>query len=529
MINNLKIAIAQINPTLGDLEGNAAKILQFWQDAEDKGADLVVFPELVLCGYPPQDLVIKRVFLDAVQKKLSEICVMTKGFKSAALIGAQVATHTPKPFNAVHLIEHGSIQATRHKHHLPNYGVFDEKRVFTAGDLPEPIEFRGAQLGVMICEDMWYSDVGQHLKKKGAQILIVPNASPFHQNKDDIRLLHARARVNETKLPLVCAHMIGGQDDLVFDGGSCFIDEKGNITAHTPFFEETLLFGNDETSEIPDVNALTYEALKTGLRDYVNKNGFSGVLLGLSGGIDSALVAALAVDALGASRVTCVMLPSKYTSKHSVQDAAQLADNLNVDLQTISIKNTVKALNKTIPKDSPSIAFENIQSRARGVILMALSNATGDMLLTTGNKSEMACGYATLYGDMCGGFNPLKDLYKTEVYALSKWRNDQEGYDLIPKRILTKAPTAELKDNQTDQDSLPPYDVLDDILKGYIEDDLGIADLITKGFDEETCKRVWNMLHRAEYKRRQAAPGPKITSRAFYNDRRYPMTNGFKA
>ena len=576
MVHDLNITVAQINPTLGDLGANAEKILSFWRKAEDAGADLVVFPELALCGYPPQDLVQKPAFLDATKAALKEITRGAKPFETAALIGAPVASQSRKPYNAVHLIEGGNITATRYKHHLPNYGVFDEKRIFKAAEMPAPIDFRGIKLGVMICEDMWFADVSAHLKHAGAQILIVPNASPFRMGKHDIRMRHAKTRAGETNLPLIYAHMVGGQDELVFDGGSFAVDASGAVVRQAPFFEETLqsinvvgaqtggdvlsitidsrLRGNDGGvgivgDEIEDVDAenekakngesknngsetdgnalaLAYAALKMGIADYVNKNGFKGVLIGLSGGIDSALTAALAVDALGADRVTCVMMPSQYTSQDSLDDASALAENLGAALDNISITDTVAALNNAIPADSPSIAFENIQSRARGVILMALSNASGKMVLTTGNKSEMAVGYATLYGDMCGGFNALKDVYKTLVYDLSRWRNTQSF--VMPERIITKAPTAELKDNQTDQDSLPPYDVLDALLQGFIEDDLSIDDMVKKGFDADTAAHIYKLLHRAEYKRNQSAPGTKITTRAFDGDRRYPMTNGFK-
>ncbi|HRQ61498.1 MAG TPA: NAD+ synthase, partial [Alphaproteobacteria bacterium] len=456
-------------------------------------------------GYPPEDLVLKPSFMDAIEHAVAELCAAR--MKNAALIGTPWRVDS-QLYNAALLIEKGTIKAMSLKHHLPNYGVFDEKRVFAAGPLPKPLEFHGHKLGVLICEDMWLADTAAHLKAQGAENLIVLNASPFEMGKDLQRKTHAATRCKETGLPLTYVNLVGGQDDLVFDGGSFEMDASGQVTRQLPFFED-----GSETEGI----GLVYNALKLGLHDYVRKNGFTKVLLGLSGGVDSALVAVLAVDALGADNVQGFMLPSRFTSQDSLDDAAELAKILGISLETYSIEDALKGFESTLP-DLKGLAHENTQSRIRGAMLMALSNERGALLLSTGNKSEMACGYATLYGDMNGAFNPLKDVYKTEVYKLCEWRG------CIPQRILTKAPTAELKENQTDQDSLPPYDILDDILKGLIEDDLGINDI---PHDKALVARVYALLNRAEYKRRQACPGVKITSRAFGRDRRIPMTNKF--
>ncbi len=539
MVSKLNITLAQLNPTVGDIEGNYKKMIDVWKDAK---SDLVVFPELFLSGYPPEDLVVKPSFLDAIDAAIKRIQTDSKNFKAASIIPAPWRVDG-KIYNAAHLIENGKIIASVQKYHLPNYSVFDEMRVFSSAPLPKPIKFRGVTLGLMICEDMWFSNIAEHLKKEGAEVLIVPNGSPFVVGKHPVRIGHARNRVQETGLPLVYLNQVAGQDDIVFDGGSFVMDAQGNVIHQMDFFKEYVedifypphppadagpsLSPRGEGRGEGDLESI-YNALVLGLRDYVKKNNFPGIILGLSGGIDSAISAVIAADAIGAEHVHCVMLPSEFTSQDSLDDAAALAKNLKVKLHTISIKEPVEAFNinlKPFLKNASGIAFENIQPRARALILMALSNATGKMVLSTGNKSEMAVGYATLYGDMCGGFNVLKDVYKTQVYELSRWRNKN---GLIPERIFTKAPTAELKHNQTDQDSLPPYEVLDAILIGLIEDDKGADDLIKSGHDEKTVRRVWKMLEAAEYKRRQSAPGVKITSRAFGRDRRYPITNHFK-
>lgn len=523
----LNIALAQINPIVGNLEYNAAKIIDYWRRT-DKTAALVVFPELTICGYPPEDLVLKPSFIEQCDSAIQTLATQSKGFKSAALIGAPIV-RDGKTYNAVHLIENGEIKSTTLKYNLPNYGVFDEQRIFAEGPLPAPIEFRGRKLGVMICEDMWFPDVTAHLKEQGADILIVPNASPFESDKEDMRMNFAKDRAREAGLPLFYVNQVGGQDELVFDGGSFIIDGHGTLKFEGAHFEEALY--DLSSQSIPDnsLEETLYRALVLGLKDYIEKNNFPGVLIGLSGGIDSALSAVIAADAIGADKVHCVMMPSQFTSQDSLDDAEELAKNLGLELDNISIEQPVAAFNDILgdhfDDDTPATTFENIQPRSRGLILMALSNASGKMVLSTGNKSEMAVGYATLYGDMCGGFNALKDLYKGQVYALSRWRN--EGGEVIPERIITKAPTAELKDNQTDQDTLPEYDELDAILRCLIEEDLSLEDIVARGHERATVARIWKMLDRAEYKRRQAPPGIKITSRAFGKDRRYPITNHF--
>ncbi len=532
MTDTIHIALAQINPIVGDISYNLNKIRSAWKNAPAH-TDLIAFPEMALCGYPPEDLVLKPFFMDSVEKAVGEIVAESASYESALLLPAPWR-NDGKTYNAVHLIHKGKILATRTKRDLPNYGVFDERRVFMPGPLPEPVPFKGFNLGIIICEDMWSPDAARYLKKQGADFLLVVNASPFDSKKGNARLQLAQTRLQETGLPLLYVNQIGGQDELVFDGGSFVLDEKGNLIARAKSFEEDTLLhchpdrpkGVEGSGHVHDDNKNIYDALKLGLRDYIEKNGFPGILLGLSGGIDSALSAAIAVDALGAERVHCVMMPSRYTSKDSLEDAEEQAKILGVRLDTIPIESAIQPFNDIMKdyKDS-SLTFENIQSRARGVILMALSNATGKMVLSTGNKSEMATGYATLYGDMCGGFNVLKDVYKTQVYALSRWRNGLGR--VIPERVITKAPTAELKDNQTDQDTLPPYETLDDILACLIEMDMGVADIAQRGHPRETVQKVWKMLERAEYKRRQSPPGIKITSRAFGRDRRYPITNHF--
>ncbi len=539
MSTPINILLAQINPIVGDLDYNQNKICEVWEKTPSE-TDLIIFPEMVLCGYPPEDLVLKPFFMRKIEESVNSLLEFSKAQGSAALISCPWIIEE-KIYNAVHLIENGEIKATRCKHHLPNYGVFDEIRVFKPGSMPKAISFRGHKLGVMICEDMWAKDISAHLKSQGAELLITLNASPFEIDKTHKRITHAKARVDETNLPLLYVNQVGGQDELVFDGASFVMNEIGEIVHELKPFEEDTLSINCHPGMLQDNknkkgnkneeydNKTIYQALTLGLKDYVEKNNFPGVLIGLSGGIDSALAAVIAVEALGADRVHCVMMPSKYTSLDSLEDARRLSDNLGIKLDNISIEEPVTALNTLlapyIPDNAPGIVAENIQPRSRGLILMTLSNANNYMVLSTGNKSEMAVGYATLYGDMCGGFNPLKDLYKMQVYELSNWINRE--HEIIPVRIITKAPTAELKDDQCDQDSLPPYEELDDILMCLIEKDMGIHSIEKRGHARETISHVWSMLDRAEYKRRQACPGVKITSRAFGKDRRYPITNHF--
>lgn len=547
MTNILNITLAQSNPAVGDIAGNLRRARKVFEDLP-ANTDLVIFPELFLAGYPAEDLVLKPAFLDAVEENIHAMADDTGN--TAVLVGCPWRDGG-RIYNAVHMIRHGKIQATRFKCHLPNYGVFDDMRIFSPGPLPEPIDFNGHKLGVMICEDIWFADVAAHLKQRGADLLIVPNASPFEIGKLEKRIDVCARRARETGLPLLYVNQVGGQDDLVFDGASFVLSESGDcILRAEEFCEDTVhttwektptghwLCASGELKRHREGPELIYEAVTLGLRDYVTKNSFPGILLGMSGGIDSALSAAIATDALGPDAVHCVMMPSVYTSAESINNAADCCAALGLSLDSISIKNPVESveeiLDHHLTSGTPGITHENIQPRMRGLLLMALSNATGRMVLCTGNKSEMATGYATLYGDMCGGFDAIKDVYKTDVFAMAKWRNTarpDHGFGpagtVIPESIIARPPTAELKPGQTDQDTLPPYDVLDDILRGLIEDDLDVPALEKRGHSPDLVRRVWAMLDRAEYKRRQSAPGVKISARAFGRERRYPMTNAF--
>lgn len=523
MIEGLSIGIAQVNPVVGNLINNLTLMRKVRDELKD--FDLIVFPELVLSGYPPEDLVLKPSFVQQCHAIVEHFAVESKD--GPAMIVTTPWSENGKLYNAALFVHKGVIKVASYKRSLPNYGVFDEMRTFAQGPLPDPIEFKGHKLGVLICEDMWFPEVSAHLKNRGAECLIVSNGSPFDITKIETRLIHARNRVKETGLPLLYLNQLGGQDDLVFDGGSFGLDNQGVMNFVAPFFKTYIgdLVRPPRSFKTNELE-LTYSALRMGLRDYIGKNNFPGVIIGMSGGIDSALSAVIAADALGPGKVHCVMMPSAFTSKDSFEDAESCAKAIGASYEIISIEKAVKAFEESIPGLS-GVAHENIQSRARGNILMALSNQTGAMVLTTGNKSEMAVGYATLYGDMCGGYNVLKDVYKTKVYELAQWRNEQSN--AIPQRILTKAPTAELRPNQTDQDSLPPYNILDGILEGLIERDLGPEELVGEGFDKETILKVSRLLDIAEYKRRQSAPGVKITPRSFGRERRYPITNGYKS
>ena len=539
MTDRLIIALAQLNPTLGAIKDNLARAREARREAPD--ADLILFPELFICGYPPEDLVLRPTFVAACRAAVEELAKDTVT-GPALLIGLpwREGAHL---YNSVALLANGKIEAVRHKFDLPNYGVFDEKRVFNAGPAPGPISFKGVRLGVPICEDIWTEETCETLAETGAEILLSPNGSPFERNKDDVRLNLVVARVTETGLPMAYLNQVGGQDELVFDGASFVLNADRTLAWQMPMFEEQIALtewvrGEDgwscvpgEILAVPENEAETWKACVLGLRDYVLKNRFPGVVLGLSGGIDSAVVAAMAVDALGADRVHCVMLPYAYTSRDSLVDAEECAKLLGVRYDVVPIKQPVEgflaALQPMFERTSAGITEENLQSRTRGVILMAISNKFGSMVLTTGNKSEMSVGYATLYGDMNGGYNPIKDVYKTEVYRLATWRNSL-GY-VIPERIITKAPTAELRENQKDQDSLPPYEVLDTILEGLVENEVPVEQIVKDtGYEEALVRRIQHMLYIAEYKRRQAAPGVKITRRNFGRDRRYPITNAFR-
>ncbi|MFQ5783510.1 MAG: NAD+ synthase [Alphaproteobacteria bacterium] len=551
MTDTLAIALAQINPTVGDVDGNVARLLAVRDEAAEGGADLVVFPELVVVGYPPEDLVLKPALQSRAEAAIETLAGKTGDGGPAMLVGAP-RRENGRLYNASYLMDAGKVTATRLKSELPNYGVFDEKRVFSAGPLPGPVAFRGVPLGVMICEDMWRSEVTECLEESGAEILIVINGSPFDVQNVDERLGRAVARVTESGLPLIYVNQVGGQDELVFDGASFVLDAERNLCAQAAGWREDVLLtrwrlGNDgrwtcakgriaPTVEGP---AAVYQAMMTGLRDYVGKNGFPGVVLGLSGGIDSAFSAAVAVDALGADGVRCLMMPSRYTSQASLDDAADCATRLGVRLERVDIEPGVGAfgdmLGGLFAGREADVTEENLQARLRGAILMAASNKFGQMVLTTGNKSEMSVGYATLYGDMCGGYSVLKDVYKTAVFALARWRNQNlpqgakgPNAAVIPESIIAKPPSAELRADQTDQDTLPPYDVLDDILERLIEHEESVADIAARGHPPEVVRRVSRMLDGAEYKRRQAPPGVKITHRAFGRDRRYPITNRFR-
>jgi len=547
MTESLRIALAQINPIVGDIAGNVGLIRDARTRAAALGADLVVFGELCVCGYPPEDLVQKGAFVEACRAVVDTLAAETES-GPAILVGAPWREEG-RVYNAALLLDGGRVAAVQLKCHLPNYGVFDEARLFVPGPLPHPIAFRGVRLGVLVCEDMWYADVADALAREGAEILVVPNGSPFEDDKPGMRLENAAARVAATGLPLIYVNQVGGQDELVFDGGSFVVGGDGGLAASLPPWRVEIALtewrrGTDGWDCVGSLAAPVgrlenlYQAMVVGLRDYVTKNRFPGVVLGLSGGIDSALAAAVAVDALGADRVHCVMMPSPYTSVDSLEDAAQVAALLGTRLDTIDIRPAMEAFTAMLAPlfgdAAPDTTEENLQSRARGLTLMALSNKFGPMVLSTGNKSEMSCGYATLYGDMCGGYAVLKDVYKTTVFAVSDWRNHHRPYGalgpdgrVMPDRVLTKPPTAELRPNQTDQDSLPPYEVLDGILQCLIEGEMSVAETCAKGYDEEIVRRVWRMLDRAEYKRRQAPPGVKITARAFGKERRYPITNAF--
>jgi len=545
----MKIALAQLNPVVGDIAGNLERARAARAEAQSAGADIVLFSELFITGYPPEDLVLKPAF------QADAMAAVTALAKDTAT-GPAVLIGTPwlkdgALYNGVAYLDAGIVQAVNFKVDLPNYGVFDEKRVFRPGPMPGPFNIRGVRVGVPICEDIWGPDPVECLTETGSEILLVPNGSPFNAGKRDHRLNVAVARVVEAGLPLVYLNQVGGQDELVFDGASFVLNADRRLAAQLPSWEEALVVTEwrretgtwvcapGAVAELEEMNAALYAGMMLGLKDYVNKNRFPSVVLGLSGGIDSALSAAVAVDALGKERVRCVMMPSRYTSDESVEDARSVAKLLGVALDSVPIEPPFAAygevLADTFKGRKPDITEENIQSRIRGAILMAISNKFGPMVLTTGNKSEMSVGYATLYGDMCGGYNVLKDLYKTQVFALSRWRNQSRPLRalgpsgrVIPERVIEKPPTAELRPNQKDEDSLPPYAVLDAILECLVEREMGFEDVVAEGHDPATVKRVEQLLYVAEYKRRQAAPGVKLSARNFGRDRRYPITNAYR-
>lgn len=547
MAKKFTIAIAQLNFTVGDIEGNKNKIIEWRNKAVALEADLIVFSELAITGYPPEDLVLKPAFQRSAIRAIKELAVITNDKKTGILVGG-IEAKEGNVFNSAFLLSDGKISTSQAKYDLPNYGVFDEKRVFKAGSLPKPIGYRGIKLGVMICEDMWNLDAARALKT--SDILVSINGSPFETDKSKKRIDIAKAAIKVANKPIIYVNQVGGQDELVFDGSSFVLSHDAKLQVKLPEWQEKLyltswqkvqnkwICSNSDVARKLEEDETIYQAMVTGLRDYVNKNDFPGVIIGLSGGIDSSLAALLAVDALGKDKVLGFMLPSKFTSKESKEDAEAVAKNLGVKLETISIDpsftNFKETLKKSFAGKKEDVTEENIQSRIRGTILMALSNKLGHMVLSTGNKSEMSTGFATLYGDLCGGYSVLKDLYKTEVVRITNWRNKNLPQDclgpkgkLIPDRVFTKPPSAELRPNQKDEDTLPPYKILDDILKKIVEGEMSQEDVIKAGHTKVTVEKVMKMLLQSEYKRRQSPPGVKITAKSFGRDRRYPITNKF--
>jgi NAD+ synthase len=553
--DRLAIAVAQLNPIVGDVSGNLERARKGRALAAGDGADIVAFSELFIAGYPPEDLVLKPAFQAACRAAVEALARDTADGGPAVLMGSPWVEEG-RLYNGYALLAGGRIEAVRFKVNLPNYGVFDEKRVFAPGPLPGPVNFRGVRLGVPVCEDTWtdwgdYENVVECLAETGAELFVVPNGSPYWRDKSDVRLNVVIARVTESGLPLIYINQVGGQDELVFDGASFALNVDRSVAFQLPAFREAVVTthwaraaGTWRCTGAPiaateEADQADYTACMLGLRDYVEKNRFKSVVIGLSGGIDSALCAAMATDALDAERVRCVMLPYRFTSKDSLDDAAAIANKLGVNYSIVPIESAVQGLEGALaqvfagaPRD---VTEENLQARARGTILMAISNKFGAMVVTTGNKSEMSVGYATLYGDMNGGFNPIKDLYKTEVYRLAllrnRWKPDGAlGPDgaVIPENVLTRAPSAELRENQTDQDTLPPYEILDQILQRLVEREEPTAEIIAAGFDRDTVMKIERMLYLAEYKRRQAAPGVKVTLKNFGRDRRYPIVNRFQ-
>ena len=549
MDKKLKIALAQLNPLVGDVSGNIEKLISIRSNL-NTDIDILVAPELYVSGYPIDDLVLREDFLNLVESEINKLVQCTKDNKSAIIVGAPRKDNNQIK-NSVFVIENGNIVSIKDKYELPNTGVFDEQRIFKQGSLEDCVIIKGIKFGLPICEDIWEKTVLEKLSKSGAEIIIAINASPFTVSKNEERENIAILRVNETKLPIVYLNRTGGQDELIFDGSSFALNHDGKkFYSSSEFKEETveinfqksngkwLGHGNLNNSSSPSERL--YKALVLGLRDYVNNNKFPGVVLGLSGGVDSALVAALATDAFGPDLVQAIMLPSPFTGDESLNDAKEAAELLNINCSNLKISEAMKIVENILgdfkgPSFEPGITEENIQSRLRGLLLMALSNRYGYMVLATGNKSEYAVGYSTLYGDMCGGYAPIKDVWKTDVFKLCNWRN--ENYSdlfkgpkgkVIPTNIINKPPTAELRDNQKDTDSLPEYNILDEILKGLVEDEISVEKIVSKGFDRKVVEKTAQLLARSEYKRFQAAPGPKVTNKAFGRDRRFPLTSGFR-
>ena len=549
MAKKFQITLAQLNPTVGDLEGNYKVAIEAWEQAQKMGSDLIAFTELFITGYNTQDLIKKPSFFKAAQDQILKLAKTCKNGPAIAIGGP--AYLKGKLYNAYYILADGNVANVIMKHHLPNQNVFDEKRIFDEGEISGPYQIGPIRIGSPICEDAWHSDVSETLSETGAQLLLVPNGSPYYNGKNDVRLNKMVARVVETNLPLIYLNMVGAQDDQVFDGGTFALNRGGSLAIKLPLFEEALehivLEETDigwniikgELAKVPCEKELDYHAMVMGLRDYCKKSGFEKVVLGLSGGIDSALVAVIASDAIGSANVRSIMLPSPYTSQTSLIDATDLVENLGCKSDTLPINDSLTAIDKTLSSTFEGrkidLTEENIQSRLRGLLLMAVSNKFGEMLLTTGNKSEVSVGYSTIYGDMAGGFNPIKDLYKTKVFEISKWRNKNHRPwmkgppgSIIPDSIITKAPTAELRPNQKDSDSLPDYPVLDAILTILVDEDGSTNDCLKAGYNKSDVSKVEKLLYGSEYKRFQSAPGTRLSQRAFWLDRRYPIVNKWR-
>jgi NAD+ synthase len=549
MAKKFQITLAQLNPTVGDLEGNYKVAIEAWEQAQKMGSDLIAFTELFITGYNTQDLIKKPSFFKAAQDQILKLAKNCKNGPAIAIGGP--AYLKGKLYNAYYILADGNVADVIMKHHLPNQNVFDEKRIFDEGEISGPYQIGPIRIGSPICEDAWHSDVSETLSETGAQLLLVPNGSPYYNGKNDVRLNKMVARVVETNLPLIYLNMVGAQDDQVFDGGTFALNRGGSLAIKLPLFEEALehivLEETDigwniikgDLAKVPCDKELDYHAMVMGLRDYCKKSGFEKVVLGLSGGIDSALVAVIASDAIGSANVRSIMLPSPYTSQTSLIDATDLVENLGCKSDTLPINDSLTAIDKTLSSTFEGrkidLTEENIQSRLRGLLLMAVSNKFGEMLLTTGNKSEVSVGYSTIYGDMAGGFNPIKDLYKTKVFEISKWRNKNHRPwmkgppgSIIPDSIITKAPTAELRPNQKDSDSLPDYPVLDAILTILVDEDGSTNDCLKAGYNKSDVSKVEKLLYESEYKRFQSAPGTRLSQRAFWLDRRYPIVNKWR-